>query len=75
MLGFVGSAKDEALPSGFPLLVPPESSLFYLSSPRPNFEVPGPGQDPNLRAPPPAQALGLLNSSHLGSSLPFPSKL
>lgn len=39
MLGSVGSAKDEALPGGFPLLVPPEFSLFYLSSPRPNLEV------------------------------------
>ena len=58
MLGFVGSAKDEALPSGFPLLVPPESSLFYLSSPRPNFEVPGPGQDPTSVLRPQPRLLG-----------------
>lgn len=35
MLGSVGSAKDEALPGGFPLLVPPEFSLFYYQVPAP----------------------------------------
>lgn len=57
MLGCVGSAKDEALLSGCPLLVPSKSSLFYLSSPRPNFEVPSCQQTwASAKLPPPCSA-------------------
>lgn len=54
MLGFVGSAKDEALPGGFPLLVAPTPRvlpLLFIKSP-PQLRSPvwpvelGPGQDP-----------------------------
>lgn len=56
----------------------PPSSIYQVSAPTLKYRLAsraGPWPRSHLRAPPQAQALGLLSLSHLGSALPFPSKL